>query len=95
MYSVLLFSAPIELTSKEFQSELILNALIGLKDTKVPVLITMFAYWGVGLGGGYLMAFTFGWSAIGLWLGLVLGLLMGAVLLTGRFYLLTSEIEST
>ncbi len=70
------------------------GALIGLKDTKVPVLITMFAYWVVGLGGGSLMAFTFGWGAIGLWLGLVLGLLMGAMLLTGRFYLLTSEIES-
>ncbi|MEH2412992.1 MATE family efflux transporter [Nostoc sp.] len=67
------------------------GALIGLKDTKVPVLITMFAYWGVGLGGGYLMTFTFGWGAIGLWLGLVLGLLIGAVLLTWRFYLLTSE----
>ncbi|MFN6572761.1 MATE family efflux transporter [Dendronalium sp. ChiSLP03b] len=67
------------------------GALIGLKDTKVPMLITMFAYWGVGLGGGYLMALTLGWGAIGLWLGLALGLLVGAVLLTWRFYLLTSE----
>ncbi|MEH2136560.1 MATE family efflux transporter [Nostoc sp.] len=70
------------------------GALIGLKDTKIPVLITMFAYWGVGLGGGYLMTFTLGWGAIGLWLGLALGLLMGAVLLTWRFYLLTSDIAS-
>lgn len=70
------------------------GALIGLKDTKVPTLITMFAYWGVGLGGGYLMAITLGWGAIGLWLGLGLGLFMGAVLLTWRFYLLTSDIKS-
>ncbi|OYD89602.1 MATE family efflux transporter [Nostoc sp. 'Peltigera membranacea cyanobiont' 213] len=70
------------------------GALIGLKDTKIPVLIAMFAYWGVGLGGGYLMTFTLGWGAIGLWLGLALGLLMGAVLLTWRFYLLTSDIAS-
>ena len=69
------------------------GALIGLKDTKVPVLITMFAYWGIGLSGGYLMAFTLGWGAIGLWLGLALGLFMGAVLLTWRFYLLTSDIS--
>ncbi|MGV0029242.1 MATE family efflux transporter, partial [Phormidesmis priestleyi] len=39
------------------------GALIGLKDTKVPTLIAMFAYWGVGLGGGYLMAITLGWGA--------------------------------
>ncbi|MEH1896247.1 MAG: MATE family efflux transporter [Nostoc sp.] len=70
------------------------GALIGLKDTKIPVLIVMFAYWGVGLGGGYLMTFTLGWGAIGLWLGLALGLLMGAVLLTWRFYLLTTDIQS-
>ncbi|MEH1782960.1 MAG: MATE family efflux transporter [Nostoc sp.] len=69
-------------------------ALIGLKDTRIPTLITMFAYWGVGVGGGYLMAFTFGWGPIGLWLGLMLGLLMGAVFLIGRFYLLTTEMES-
>jgi len=70
------------------------GALIGLKDTEVPTLIAMFAYWGVGLGGGYLMAITLGWGAIGLWLGLGLGLFMGAVLLTWRFYLLTSDIKS-
>lgn len=68
------------------------GALIGLKDTKVPMLITIFAYWGVGLGGGYLMGITLGWGAIGLWLGLSLGLFVGAVLLTWRFYLLTSDI---
>lgn len=70
------------------------GALIGLKDTKVPMLITIFAYWGIGLGGGYLMALTLGWGAIGLWLGLGLGLFMGAVLLSWRFYLLTSDIKS-
>ncbi|MFN6540295.1 MAG: MATE family efflux transporter [Nostoc sp. EkiNYC01] len=69
------------------------GALIGLKDTRTPTSIAIFAYWGVGLGSGYLMAFTLGWGAIGLWLGLSLGMLIGAVLLTWRFYLLTSEIE--
>lgn len=73
---------------------IVAGALIGLKDTKVPMLITLFAYWGIGLGGGYLMAFTLGWGAIGLWLGLGLGLFMGAVLLTWRFYLLTSDLKS-
>ena len=69
------------------------GALIGLKDTKVPMMITVLAHWGVGLGGGYLMALTLGWGAIGLWLGLVLGLFMGAALLSWRFYILTSDIS--
>ncbi|WP_138503620.1 MATE family efflux transporter [Nostoc sp. PA-18-2419] len=70
------------------------GALIGLKDTRIPTLITMFAYWGVGLGGGYLMAFTLGLGAIGLWLGLLLGLLIGAVLLVGRFYFLVADLST-
>jgi multidrug resistance protein, MATE family len=70
------------------------GALIGLKDTRIPTLITMFAYWGVGLGSGYVMAFTLGWGAIGLWLGLLLGLLIGAVLLVGRFYFLTADLTT-
>ncbi|MDZ8026135.1 MAG: MATE family efflux transporter [Nostoc sp. DedQUE11] len=70
------------------------GALIGLKDTRTPTLITMFAYWGVGLGGGYLMAFTLGLGAIGLWLGLLLGMLIGAVLLVGRFYFLTTNLNA-
>ncbi|WP_445638065.1 Multidrug-efflux transporter [Nostoc sp. DSM 114161] len=70
------------------------GALIGLKDTRTPTLITMFAYWVVGLGGGYLMAFNLGWGGIGLWLGLLLGMLIGAVLLVGRFYFLTTDIST-
>lgn len=67
------------------------GALIGLKDTQKPMLITILAYWGIGLGGGYLIAFTLGLGGIGLWFGLGLGMLMGAVLLIGRFYLLTCD----
>lgn len=70
------------------------GALIGLKDTRTPTLITMFAYWGVGLGGGYLMAFNLGWGAIGLWLGLLLGMLIGAILLVGRVYFLTADFSA-
>ncbi|WP_243146919.1 MATE family efflux transporter [Scytonema sp. UIC 10036] len=70
------------------------GALIGLKDTQTPMAIALFAYWGVGMGGGYLMAFTLGWGSTGLWLGLALGLLISTVLLTLRFYHLTSEPNS-
>lgn len=62
-----------------------MGALVGLKDTRIPTLITVFSYWAVGLGGGYLMAFNFGQKAIGLWDGLTLGMTVAAIILVWRF----------
>ena len=62
------------------------GALRGLKDTRVPMLITLFSYWFVGIGSGTLMCFVLGMGGRGLWLGLVFGLATAAVLLVWRFY---------
>lgn len=61
------------------------GALRGLKDTRAPMLISFFSYWGIGLSSGALLAFTLGLGGRGLWLGLVLGLVAAALLLVGRF----------
>ncbi len=61
------------------------GALRGLKDTRVPVLITMFAYWGVGMPLGLALAFPGGMAARGMWIGLFAGLSVAAILLTWRF----------
>ncbi len=61
------------------------GALRGLKDTRVPMLMSLASYWGVGLSSGLLLAFTLGLGGRGLWLGLVLGLVTAAFLLVGRF----------
>lgn len=61
------------------------GALRGLKDTRVPMLITLFAYWMVGLPIGWWLAFGRGQGAPGLWVGLIAGLSVAAVLLTRRF----------
>lgn len=61
------------------------GALRGLKDTRIPVLITLFAYWVVGMPTGLLLAFHFGLAARGMWIGLFAGLSVAAVLLTWRF----------
>lgn len=61
------------------------GALRGLKDTRAPMLISLFSYWGIGLSSGALLAFTLGLGGRGLWLGLVLGLVAAALLLVGRF----------
>ena len=62
------------------------GALRGLKDTRVPMLITTFAYWGVGMPVGWWLAFPIGYGARGMWMGLIAGLSMAAVLLSLRFW---------
>jgi multidrug resistance protein, MATE family len=61
------------------------GALRGLKDTQIPMVIGIFAYWGIGLGSGYGFGMVLGWGAIGLWWGLALGLAVAAGVLTWRF----------
>ncbi len=62
------------------------GALRGLKDTRVPMFITVLAYWGVGLPLGYWLGLVKGQGAPGLWTGLILGLSVAACLLVWRFW---------
>ncbi|WP_232023349.1 MATE family efflux transporter [Thiomicrorhabdus aquaedulcis] len=64
------------------------GALRGLHDTQITMLVTFVSYWGVGLGLGYLMAFTHvlgdPMGVKGFWLGILLGLGLAAILLVWR-----------
>jgi multidrug resistance protein, MATE family len=60
-------------------------ALRGLKDTRIPMFVSLLSYWLIGIGSGVLLAFQFGLGGRGLWFGLVLGLAVAATLLTWRF----------
>lgn len=62
------------------------GALRGLKDTRVPMLLTLFAYWMVGMPVGWWLAFPRGLGARGMWMGLIVGLTVAAVLLPTRFW---------
>lgn len=61
------------------------GALRGLKDTRVPMLVTTLAYWGIGMPAGVWLAFRAGLGARGMWMGLIAGLTAAAVLLFLRF----------
>jgi MATE family multidrug resistance protein len=61
-------------------------ALRGLKDTHRPMLLTAFAYWGIGMPLGAGLGFGLGWGAQGMWCGLIAGLTIAALLLTHRLY---------
>ncbi|MBC1224032.1 MATE family efflux transporter [Nostoc sp. UCD121] len=60
-------------------------ALRGLKDTRIPMFIGIFAYWCVGLLTGYTFGIWSGYGAIGLWWGLAIGLAIAAIVMTWRF----------
>jgi MATE family multidrug resistance protein len=64
------------------------GALRGLKDTRVPMLITAVAYWIVGMPLALALAFGLGWQAPGMWCGLIAGLSVAATLLSLRFFAL-------
>lgn len=66
------------------------GALRGLKDTRMPMLLAAIAYWGVGmpLGAGLglgLGGFTPALGPRGMWVGLIAGLTVAALLLGWRF----------
>jgi MATE family multidrug resistance protein len=61
------------------------GALRGLKDTTVPMAITLLAYWGIGMPVGWWLAFRAGLGARGMWIGLIAGLSVAAALLFARF----------
>ncbi len=69
-----------------------LGALRGLSDVKVPTFVTLVAYWVIGLPLGYLLAFTLGMAEIGVWVGLLTGLSVTAVLLLLRFHQLSLRL---
>lgn len=68
------------------------GALRGLKDTRVPMGLTLLAYWAVGLPVGYGLGFGLGQGPAGLWIGFIAGLFAAAVLLNTRFYRLTQSL---
>lgn len=68
------------------------GALRGLKDTRVPMLITVLAYWAIGIPLGYTLGILQGGGVRGVWIGIVAGLSVAAVLLNSRFYFETNRM---
>jgi len=62
-----------------------LGILRGLGDVRVPTVITLLAYWVLGLPLAYVFGFIFNFGIQGIWWGLLIGLLTSSVLLFFRF----------
>ena len=67
-----------------------MGALRGYKDTRVPMVIAVMAYWAAGLPFGFVMCFGYdgfgleGLGVRGFWWGMVLGLVVAAIALFMR-----------
>jgi MATE family multidrug resistance protein len=61
------------------------GALRGLRDTKVPMVISAIGYWVLGFGTSAWLGFVAGLEGYGIWIGLALGLTSVAVALLWRF----------
>jgi MATE family multidrug resistance protein len=66
-----------------------LGALRGYKDTRIPMVITLFSYWAVGLPIGCILGFGYLGEPMGIygfWVGLVVGLAVVAALMNYRLW---------
>ncbi|MBA6156506.1 MATE family efflux transporter [Tenacibaculum sp. S7007] len=74
---------------------MVLGALRGLQDVKIPTIITFISYWVVG----FPISFYFGkeemYGSFGIWLGLLAGLTTASILLFIRFNKLTLQLIKT
>jgi multidrug resistance protein, MATE family len=67
------------------------GVLRGYKDTRVPMVLAALGYWGVGFTVAWTLAFPIGLGPEGLWWGLATGLATAAILLCGRFLIISKK----
>ncbi len=63
-----------------------LGLLRGVQDTRIPMIYAVVSYWLVGIPFAYVFGFTLDWGAIGIWWGLVVGLVLAGALMIWRFW---------
>ena len=69
----------------------VLGALRGLQDVKIPAIIAFIAYWIVGFPISVYLGLYTNLGAVGVWIGLSFGLTVAAILLYLRFRFLTNS----
>jgi len=71
------------------------SALRGLKDTKIPMYISAIAFWLIALPAAYVLGFTCKLGGLGIWIGLTIGLTLGAIAIQWRFVWLVKRVDLT
>lgn len=65
--------------------------LRGLKDTTIPMVLALIAYWPIGFACAWIFAFPLGYGGPGVWFGFVTGLAAAALMLCLRFYIIVRD----
>lgn len=60
--------------------------LRGLKDTRIPMILAITAYWPIGFTCAWTLAFPLGMGGVGVWIGFLVGLTAAAIMLCWRFF---------
>jgi MATE family multidrug resistance protein len=94
---VIAISAKLLLVAAVFQISdgiqvVVLGALRGLQDVKIPMYITFVAYWIIGFPISYYLGIKTDLGAVGVWIGLLAGLTAAAIFLYLRFHYLTKKL---
>lgn len=91
--AVLSFAAPLIVMAGLFQlfdgqQAIFAGLLRGLKDARVPMVLALVAYWPIGFSTAWLLGFVFGFGGVGVWMGIVFGLIAASIMLGLRFFML-------
>ncbi|PHQ59443.1 MAG: MATE family efflux transporter [Maribacter sp.] len=94
---VILLAAQLVLVAAFFQISdgiqvVVLGALRGLQDVRIPTLITFIAYWLIGFPISYYLGLYTDLESMGIWIGLLTGLTASAIMLYIRFNYLTKKL---
>ena len=72
--------------------KIVYGALQGLQDTKIPIILSIPAFWGLGLTLGYILGFKYDLGGVGLWIGQSVGLAIASFLFLIRFIQLVRKL---
>lgn len=70
----------------------VLGALRGMQDVKIPTFITFIAYWLIGFPISFYLGMYTEYASAGIWIGLLAGLTASAVMLLLRFQYLSKRL---
>ena len=70
----------------------VLGALRGLQDVRIPTLMTLIAYWGIGFPVSFYLGLYTPLKSTGIWIGLFLGLTASSIMLYLRFRYMTRRL---